>query len=204
MDRKFSGIGVLITLVAVCGCGDTAEKQTAGSSSAEPEVTQLAHSSNDQDAPILETTRGFLQAVIDGDTERALAQLTPQAVEQILSSGKAFSPPGLETADFRLGEVRKVSDSQAFVQCYLSDSAAGKATQEEMCCVVKSLNGEWRISGIAFQIAPNKPPYILDFEKPPRVPVQQQQMAGQSPQSPQGANSQTPYTAQQPAASNAR
>jgi hypothetical protein len=175
MERNLivSAVVIGIILPAV-GCTESAPPTTAATP-AQQDVTF---------SPLKSAARSFLQAVIDGDTQQATGLLTPQAVQQLQRSGKAFAPPGLETASFEIGEVRKLSDAQAFVQCYLTDSSAQQTTREEMCCVVKLVGGQWCISGIAFKIAPNQQPIILDFEKPARSGPIQGQMALQQFHSP--------------------
>ena len=104
--------------------------------------------------------------------------LTPQAVAQIRQSGKAFAPPGLETAGFELGHVRKTSPAKAIVQCFLSDAANDRRAREEMCCILREVEGRWLVSGIAFQISPQHVPLILDFEKPAQSAQSNQPLVG--------------------------
>ncbi len=176
MERNLivSAMVVGIILPAV-GCTESAPPTTTEATLAQQDATL---------SPPKSTARSFLQAVIDGDTQQATGLLTPQAIQQLQQSGKAFAPPGLETASFQIGAVRKLSDTQAFVQCYLTDSSAQQTTREEMCCIVKLVHGQWRISGIAFKITPNQRPFILDFEKPAHSGPAQGQMVLQQFNSP--------------------
>jgi hypothetical protein len=116
--------------------------------------------------PVARVAYEFLDAVLKGDTQRAGAQLTPTAMQRIIESGKQFAPPGLENASFRIGEVRKPSDSQALVQCLLTAPAAdsGQTRQEEMCCLMRLVENNWRVSGIAYASGPKQPLTIMDFE----------------------------------------
>lgn len=169
MERNLIVSAVVIGIILPAfGCTESSPPTTAVATPAQQDAAF---------SPLKSAARSFLQAVIDGDTQQAIGLLTPQAVQQLRQSGKAFSPPGLETASFEIGEVRKLSEAQAFVQCYLTDSSTQKTTREEMCCVIKRVGGQWCISGIAFKIAPNQPPLILDFEKPTRSGPVQGQMA---------------------------
>lgn len=181
MDRGLKPVVGMLALSVCIGCGssETTPLIARGGQTDQTNTTPSTPTESSAEGPMVETARGFLEAVIAGDTQRATSLLTPQAVQQIEKSGKAFAPPGLETANFRVGEVLNVSKTQAFVQCYLTSSTDDLQTQEEMCCVVKQIGSRWLISGIAFQLAPNRPPFILDFEKPAAVgPIQQ--MASQS------------------------
>ncbi len=86
-------------------------------------------------------------------------------MERIIESGKQFAPPGLETATFRIGQVRMPSANQALVQCILTDaSTPGSPRSEEMCCLLKLVENDWRISGIAYGTAGNQPWTLSDFE----------------------------------------
>ena len=175
MERNLIVSALVVgTILPAMGCTESA-----------PPTTEKAVAQQDTTFSALKSTASsFLQAVIDGDTQQATDLLTPQAIQQLQQNGKAFAPPGLETASFEIGAVRKLSDAQAFVQCYLTDSGTRQTTREEMCCVVKLVNGQWRISGIAFKIPPNQRPFVLDFEKPSRSGPAQGQMALQQLNSP--------------------
>jgi hypothetical protein len=120
------------------------------------------------DDPAARAAYDFLDAVLKGDSQGASERLSPLAMQRIVESGKQFAPPGLETATFRIGEVRKPSDSQALVQCVLTDkSEPGEPREEEICCLMRLVENQWCVSGIAYSAGPDKPPMILDFEHPP-------------------------------------
>src|SRR5215212_6785890 len=91
---------------------------TASTESSQPAV-QAEVSSN----PVAQAASDWLDAVLKGDTQRASARLTPQAMQRIVESGKQFSPPGVDTEGFRIGEVRTPSQDQAIVQCVLNYNA---------------------------------------------------------------------------------
>jgi hypothetical protein len=147
----------------------------------------------------------FLDAVLKGDTQRASARLTPQAMQRIIASGKQFAPPGLETATFRIGEVRTPSVDKAFVHCFLTDNAAGSAPRsEEMCCLMRRVENDWRVSGIAYWSGPNQAGTMSDFETGQSMPIQQPRStpatAGPSSTPPAGTT-QPPRMAQEPTTS---
>jgi hypothetical protein len=53
----------------------------------------------------------------------------------------------------------------------LADKAAQGGSQEvEMCCVVKLVNGQWRVSGVVVDPPDGGPPVTLDFERPQQPP----------------------------------
>ena len=197
MDRKVAS-GVLTVLASLLvGCGDSPMWGAAA-----PKAATLSAA---QREPVVSATRQFLEAIIQGESERAINTMTPQARAQIRSSAKGFSPPALETATFRIAEVRMPSETQAVVQCYWSDSSSEGSTSEEMCCMLKLVDGRWGISGMAFQVAPEKPAFILNFEKPAKSGPSQQRLAdhGRLP-GPTGPANGPVRTAQQGEAAGAR
>jgi hypothetical protein len=155
-----------LSLLAGCGKSGSSGGSVAGSGTAL------------DSAPMAQAAHEFLDAVLKGDTQRASAKLTPQAMQRILSSGKQFSPPGLETATFKIGQVRAPSDSQAIVQCVLTDTSAGSAQSEEMCCLLRKVDNDWRVSGIAYGTAPDKPWTLSDFETGQNMAIPRQTMSG--------------------------
>jgi len=209
MDRftQFS----FVTLVGFCflaGCGD-------GSSSATPAATATAASTATTDTgpmPIEDISRAasdFLDAVLKGDTQRASARLTPQAMQRIIASGKQFAPPGLETATFRIGQIRAPSRTQALVQCVLTDTSSGESPRsEELCCLMRLVENDWRVSGIAYGTGPDQPWTLSNFETGQTMPIARQPMAragaGPQPAAPAGGRPSPPRTAQEPAPATVR
>jgi hypothetical protein len=182
----------LLVCVAV-GCSENPPAEPAG-----PEFPS---------DPAARAAYEFLDAVLKGDSQRASGRLSPLAMQRIVESGKQFSPPGLETASFRVGEVRQhpTSPARALVQCILTDtSTPGEPREEEICCLMRLVDNQWCVSGIAYSAGADKPPMILDFENPQSAPAQSQSMAeggspGSAPASTQPDRASPPRTAQDPA-----
>jgi hypothetical protein len=153
----------LTSFVFFAGCGkesatDSAQEQAASTT---PPATAPAPNTE----AVTQAAADFLDAVLKGDTERASARLTPKSMERIIQSGKQFAPPGLETASFRIGQIRMPSANHALVQCILTDaSTPGSPRSEEMCCLLKLVENDWRVSGIAYGTAGNQPWTLSDFE----------------------------------------
>jgi hypothetical protein len=105
----------------------------------------------------------FVDAVLQGDKERAIARLTPKAVEKITASGKHFGPPGEKGATYRIGQVHMRTANQAVVPFVVSD--------EQMCCVMSLVDGDWRVSGLAYRRGPNQPWTSTDFESGRSLPI---------------------------------
>lgn len=154
-------------------------------------------------SPIAQAAYDFIDAVVKGDTQRASARLTPQAMQRIIASKEQFAPTGLATATFKLGEIRTPNAEQAVVQCVLTDSSQGAPQTEEMCCVLRKVENEWRVAGIAYGTAADKPWVLNDFESGKSFPIPRQAMGGMAstqvnPQQPQ--NAVVPAAATQPQA----
>jgi hypothetical protein len=164
-------IGLVVALgsALVAGCSKS-ESTTAAAPSTGSSAAQTDTSSN----PAARAASQWLDAVLKGDTQRASARLTPQAVQRIFESGKQFSPPGVDNPTFQVGQVRTPSQDQAIVQCVLNYTAEGKQHSEEMCCLLKRVENDWRVSGIAYGTAPDKPWTLSDFETGQDVAIPRQ------------------------------
>lgn len=197
---KRFGIVTILGMGILAGCSKSTAPQAAATNSA---TTTSGAAANDapiikQQAdpntnPIAKATYDFLDAVLKGDTERASARLTPQAMQRIVQSGKGFSPPGLETATFKIGEIRTPSQDQAIAQCVLTDTTEGNTHSEEMCCLLRKVENDWRVSGIAYGTTPDKPWTLSDFESGQNmaIPRPGQPMNGMANnQNPAGGNQQ--------------
>ncbi|MEM6328634.1 MAG: hypothetical protein AAF790_00140 [Planctomycetota bacterium] len=138
--------------------------------------------------PIAAIANEFLSAVVAGDTARATGCLTPAAIARFEASSQGFASPEIGAPDFRIGEVRDLGQGRAAVQCLLSDSAG----DAEMLCLVKQVGSAWKVSGVAYEVAPGQPPVILNFEEYEQPPAPGY-FVGQPPATP-------PQTAAQPAA----
>jgi hypothetical protein len=176
-------------------CGGCSKSETPAKAPGTTPPPKIAATLNE---PAALAAHGFLTALIKGDTQAATQHLTPQAVQQFANSGQRFTALGPETMQFRLGEMRKVSDTQALVQCILVDKQADETPQEqEICCVVKSVDGQWRVSGIVVDLPGNTQPIVLDFERPEQPPQASQPSQNFVQQPPAGATTTSVRTAQE-------
>jgi hypothetical protein len=158
---------LLVAVAVVCGVGCSKEESAPNGSTA----SQSPASASNQNDPAVLAAQGFLSALIKGDTQSATQHLTPQAIQQFETSGQRFVALGPETMQFRMGEMRKVSESQTLVQCMLADKTKDGAPQEqEMCCVMKLVDGQWRVSGIVVDSPNGAAPLVLNFELPEQAP----------------------------------
>ena len=169
----------LLSFGFVAGCS----KAPTNDAAATKQATSVISPSTEA---VTKAAADFLDAVLKGDTQRASARLTPQAMQRIIASGKQFAPPGLETATFRIGEVRQPATDKAFVHCILTDNSSGAAHSEEMCCLMRYVENDWRVSGIAYWAGPNQNGTMSDFETGQSTPI---------PRNPAAPNSIGPGTA---------
>src|SRR5688572_2313121 len=106
MDRTFRiGFVLLFGLTTLAGCGSSASPDAQGQAAA-PAPAAVGNAAMPSTDEIAQAASDFLDAVLKGDSQRASARLTPQAIQRISQSGMPFAPPGLETATFKLGEIR--------------------------------------------------------------------------------------------------
>jgi hypothetical protein len=142
-----------------------------------------------------------MDAVLKGDSQRASARLTPTAMQRIVASGKQFQPPGWQTASFKITQVRSPSADQAIVQCMLTDTAAGSPqSTEEMCCLLRRVDNDWRVCGIAYGTGDNQTWTLNDFETGRTIGIPRQPSMNKGMVSSEGSAGRPspPRTAQEP------
>ncbi len=177
------GVVTVLGLGLLAGCSKhSAPDASASADNGTPQIKETDPSSN----PMAHAAADFLDAMIKGDVQRASARLTPKAMQNIVASGKQFSPPGMETATFKIGEVRAPSADQAIVQCVITDNSEGTPQTDEMCCLLRKIDNDWRVSGIAFGTAPDKPWTLSDFESGQNMAIPRQTMGGMASSQPNG------------------
>jgi hypothetical protein len=67
-----------------------------------------------------------------------------------------------------------------------------------MCCLMRFVENDWRVSGIAYGTGPNQPWMLSDFETGKSTTISRQ------PAAPGAPNAGPPRMAQEPAATNPR
>jgi hypothetical protein len=167
------GIVTVLSVALFAGCS----KSTPSNASASTEGGDIAVQPDFSNNPIAQVASEFLDAVLKGDTQRGLTRLTPKAIEQIVAGGKKFDPPGVDSPSFRVVGVASPATDHAFVQCEFNYTAQGAAHNEDMCCELRLVNNEWRVSGIAYGTSPDKPWILTDFETGRDIPIVRQASA---------------------------
>jgi hypothetical protein len=189
------GVVAIFGFGLLTGCSShSTPDANASADTGVPEIKETDPAGN----PIAKAAYDFLDAVIKGDTQRASGRLTPKAMQRIVESGKQFSPPGLDKASFKIGEVIAPSKEQAIVQCILTDASDGTPHSEEMCCLLRNVDNDWRISGIAYGTTPDRPWTLSDFETGQNSAIPRQTMGGMA--SNQGSGAQPASTSTQASA----
>lgn len=128
-----------------------------------PQASQSADKSAPT-SPIAAAAHDFLDAVFKNDLARATQRLTPQAIQNLDAQDQRFSW-GSDATKLEIGEVRQVSDSEAAVQCLVTESAGAKA--EELVCMLRNVQGQWRVCKLIGENPQNGQPLVMDFEAPP-------------------------------------
>jgi hypothetical protein len=195
---------LLFSIVLFAGCSRNASPDSAATPSNGSQPAPQAAQAPQIDAalqPIANAAADFLDAVLKGDTQRGSARLTPKAMQRIVETGKQFDPPGIENPSFRIIDVRTPSDDHAFVQCTLTYSANGAVRTEDMCCELRRVENDWRVSGIAYETSPDKPFTLYDFETDRDISISRQPApaasANTSPADSAGGRASPSPTAQQ-------
>ena len=167
------GFLTVLSFVLFAGCSKSAPSSAEATSAGGGE--KQANSQVDPNTdPIAHAAADFLDAVLKGDTQRGSARLTPKAMARIVATGEHFDPPGVENPTFSIIEVRAPVEDHAFAQCELRFTEGGKAMREEMCCELRKIDNDWRVSGIAYEPAPGKPWTLSDFETGQNIPITRQ------------------------------
>jgi hypothetical protein len=174
-----TGFATLLGIGLISGCGQDAADGPAPA--AATVIGEIANTTATGD--IARAATDFMDAIIQGDSQRASGLLTPQAIERIIATKTQFNPSGLQSATFRIGEVRTPSPDQAIVQFLLTDkSVEGKAESEEGCCLMKRVENSWRVSGIAYGRGPTQPWLLSDFETGQTTSIVRQSRQGMAGQ----------------------
>jgi hypothetical protein len=195
---------LVVSAAALCGfsflqgCGNSSS-DTNGAASATPAATTAPDPST---AAITNAASDFLDAVLKGDSQRASARLTPQAMQRIVGSGIQFAPTGLSNATFRIGEVRSPAVDKAFVHAVLTDTTTAGGHSEEMCCLMRRVDNDWRVSGIAYWSGPGQNGAMSDFETGHTTPIPRDPAMTGAPSTAPGGTTPgfPPRMAQEPAA----
>jgi hypothetical protein len=164
----FVSAAALGGLCFLAGCNKGSSNETAPPT----QPTAATASTNPETAAIVRATSDFMDAVLKGDIQRASTRLTPQAMQRITASGLQFAPPGLSTETFKIAQVRTPQVDKAYVLCIVSDNASATSRRQmEMACILRRIENDWRVSGIAAWDGPSQAGFTTDFETGQTMPI---------------------------------
>ncbi len=155
--HKHLSILLTISLLAVMpGCSNSGSAPT-------DQVTSQA-----SDDSIMQVAQIFLEAVRNGNSAVAAAQLTPLAQQRMREADMDFELLANDAANYQIGRVEKLEADEAIVETVWTEpNAAGQTQQEQWTLALqKSTQGEWRILGIVAEAGANQSPVVMDFENP--------------------------------------
>lgn len=169
-----------ILLGAMAGCSKTDDSAATANNS--PESSEQAASegtaSGAEEGGPAEAVAVFLDAVKNGQDEKANSMLTKLALQETAKLNMVVAPPGSDTASFEVGEVEMLSEGDeqgAQVASKWTDVGDdGLPHTDEIIWMLRKEAEGWRIAGMATTIFENEPPLLLDFENPQDMQRKQQ------------------------------
>lgn len=158
----------LIATIFLVGCGKSetgSPVDQAAQKSAAPVAGAVASAQDINAAK--DTVSEFLDAIRrGGDSNRAHQLLTSQATKILEGLGRTIQPIGSPDATFEVSRSEAVAEhpGMALVHSTWSEPAAeGPAESYQVVWAMQFEKG-WKISGMAMEFDPTKPPMIVDFE----------------------------------------
>jgi len=159
---------LLLALLSVTGlgCGGSDE---GGGETAEPPSEAAAATQAKPEPPAVAVGQ-FLDAIRTGDDDKVSAMFTSAAREQISQLGVPVTPPGSDTATYKVGDVEYLEGGGARVKATWTDfELDGTPKTDKMLWLLRHSTDGWRIAGIAAEMVPGEPPLLLDFENLPET-----------------------------------
>ena len=151
-----------VLILAWAGCGEAPAPPTTKTAGEPPRAKTLANVH-----PAARTVFEFLESVRDGDQLAASTKLSPLSLQRIKELDLNISPPGSETAKFRVGGVQTAGNDRATVECIWTDTdVRGKVTDESYRWMLRNVAGEWKITGVSVTEQDGDGTVVLDFENP--------------------------------------
>jgi hypothetical protein len=158
----------LIATILLVGCGKSdsgSQIDDAAQKSAAPVAGAMASAQDINAAK--DAVSEFLDAIRrGGDSNRAHQLLTSQATKILEGLGRTIQPIGSPDATFEVSRSEAVAEhpGMALVHSTWSEPAAeGPAESYQVVWAMQFEKG-WKISGMAMEFDPTKPPMIVDFE----------------------------------------
>ncbi|MCO6043017.1 hypothetical protein NG895_03775 [Aeoliella sp. ICT_H6.2] len=188
----------LVALVTVVGCGKGEAPKPTAAGGANAPGTPAATEGTNQIHPSAMAAKRFLEVSAAGNEASAKSLLTPLAVEQLEKSGQRLACLGDDSAKFQVTRWLVPQEDEAAVEFRMQFSMEGKAQHIDGCCLMKSVQGSWRVAGVALDPGDGSGPVVVNYEEDltqvaseanPAGTVQNQAAAGEVPQTAQNPNS---------------
>lgn len=162
----------------VAGCSNSgAADGSADNSAASNDAAQTDAVEVDGVGPA-EAVAVFLEAVKNGEDDKANSMLTKLALEETAKMNMVVAPPGSESATFEVGEVELLSEGDeqgAHVASKWTDLGDdGQPHTDDIVWMLRKEPEGWRIAGMATTVFENEPPLLLNFEDPQDMQRKQQ------------------------------
>lgn len=163
MERTSSCIAVFSLALAIgCGSGTPADEgQKSDQAAPAGESAAVVPSPMDIVSLFLDEVRR------GGQDSRAQGLLTERAQSELARIGHTVQPIGSPDARFEVTRAERVpgTPNAALVHSLWREPAGdGNLQDYQVVWAVEKESSEWRISGLAIEVAPNQPPQIVDFE----------------------------------------
>ena len=162
----------------VAGCSSSAATDgAAGDSAAANDASHTDAAEGDGAGPA-EAVAVFLEAVKNGEDDKANSMLTKLALEETAKMNMVVAPPGSESATFEVGEVELLSEGDeqgAHVASKWTDLGDdGQPHTDDIVWMLRKEPEGWRIAGMATTVFEGEPPLLLNFEDPQDMQRKQQ------------------------------
>lgn len=159
MFRNITCFVVPFVILSV-GCGKSDPVADNASNSATPVVASAT-------VPATQVVSEFLDLVRrGGEDNKANLLLTAKARAELKKIGRSIELAGIPNAHYKVTRAEDVPDeenAQVVHTVWTEPLPDGKTEDTEVVWAVQLENGNWRISGMAMELAPGQP-MIVNFE----------------------------------------
>lgn len=177
--RPFSVL-LCLTMIFLIGCGDGDPATPSGEGDTQSTDGQApaapATPAGDEQAIVVPpeisadpvaVTRAFVEAARRGHGKAAFALMTTKAREALEGKSDFMRLPVSDNAKLTVGQAQIRNETTVWVPTVLTDfNSQGVCKEYEMVWGLRKESDGWRVGGVALEVIPNRPPLILDFEKP--------------------------------------
>ena len=117
----------------------------------------------------------FLEAIRQGDDDKASALLTTLARQKTEELEMVVAPPGSETASFKVLAIEIEGDEAQVGTDWTDLDADGQPRTDRVVWMLRNEADGWRIHGMATRVFADLDPILLNFEDPADMLRKQEQ-----------------------------